>query len=194
MTSLITGAVWALAVVWAVAAGQTYLLALRRSRMAVRRSAVRARVALVSGGLLGVAVAVAAVAVSPPRGLVAAPLLAGPSVVVLWGSLPPLIGLARVLRSDPWGPSDPATRRAAAEPMLTVPARVALVCVPAAAVALAGGPYAVLTAYGLVTVATLAIVWRAPRRVETAARAGLLPRVVVRATPRATPVARREAA
>src|SRR5262245_48887355 len=113
MTTLIT-AVWALAFVWAVTATQTYLLALRRGRMGVRRSALRARVALVSGGLLGPGIAVAAATVSLPRALVAAPLLLVPAVAALWWSLPPLIGLARTLRADPWGPSDPRTRRAAA--------------------------------------------------------------------------------
>jgi hypothetical protein len=187
MTSLITAG-WAVAAIWAVAAAQIYLLAVRRSRMAVRRSALRARVALVSGALLGPAIAVAAAAVSVPRALVAAPLLVAPAVAALWGSLPPLIGLARALRADPWGPNDPPTRRAAAEPILTVPVRVALVCAPAAIVALSGGLVAVLVAYGLAAVAAAALVWRAPRRLETVARAGLLRRVIVQAAaPAAAP-------
>jgi hypothetical protein len=184
--TLLTTAVWAVAIVWAVAAAQTYLLAVRRSRMAVRRGALRVRLTLISAALLGPAVAVTAATVSLPRALVAAPLLVGPAVAALWWSLPPLIVLARDLRSDPWGPSDPATRRAAAAPILTVPARTALVCAPAAIVALSGGVVAVLVAYGLAAAATATLVWRAPRRVETAARAGLLRRVVVAASPAMT--------
>jgi hypothetical protein len=197
MTSLIT-ALWAVAAIWAVAAVQTYSLAVRRSRVGVRRGALRARTALLSGAVAGPAVAVAAGFVSVPRALAMAPLLVLPAVVAVWRALPPLRGLARTLRTDPWGPSDPRTRRAAAEPALTVPPLSALACAPAAALVLTGGWLSALVAYVLAAAITMAVAWRAPHRRETAARAGVLRRVVVGAAPPAAsrmgPAAGREAA
>jgi hypothetical protein len=191
MTSLIT-AVWAVAAVWTVAAAQTYSLAVRRSRVAVRRGALRARTALLCGAVAGPAVAVAAGFVSVPRALAMAPLLVLPAVVTVWRALPPLRGLAHTLRTDPWGPSDPRTRRAAADPALTVPPLAALACVPAAALVLTGGWISGLVAYVLAAAITTTVAWRAPHRRETAARSGVLRRVVVGA---ATPTAAgREAA
>jgi hypothetical protein len=192
MTSLIT-AVWAVAAVWTVAAAQTYSLAVRRSRMAVRRGALRARTALLGGVVAGPAVAVATGFVSVPRALAMAPLLVLPSVVAGWRALPPLRGLARTLRTDPWGPSDPRTRRAAADPALTVPPLAALACGPAAALVLTGGWLSGLVAYALAATISAAVAWRAPHRRETAARAGVLRRVVVGAAAPPT-AAGREAA
>jgi hypothetical protein len=189
MTSLIT-AVWAVAAVWTVAAALAYSLAVRRSRVAVRRGALRARTALLCGAVAGPGVTVAAGFVSVSRALALAPLLVLPAVVAVWRALPPLRGLARTLRTDPWGPSDPGTRRAAADPALTVPPLAALACVPAAALVLTGGRLSGLVAYALAAAITTAVAWRAPHRRETAARAGVLRRVVV-ATPTA---AGREAA
>jgi hypothetical protein len=178
MTSLIT-AVWAVAAIWTVAAAQTYSLAVRRSRVAVRRGALRARTALLCGTVAGPAVTVAAGFVSVSRALALAPLLVLPAAVAVWRALPPLRGLARTLRTDPWGPSDPRTRRAAADPAISVPPLAALACVPAAALVLTGGWLSALVAYALAAAITAAVAWRAPHRRETAARAGVLRRVVV---------------
>jgi hypothetical protein len=159
--------------------------------MAVRRSARRARAVLLAGAVAGPVVTAATVAVvSVPDALVVAPLLVLPAAVALWRALPPLRGLARSLRTDPWGPSDPRVRRAAADPMLTVPPVAALVCVPAAVLVLTGGWLAAIVGYGLAAAVTATLIWRAPHRRETAARAGVLRRVVVRA---AAPAAREAA-
>jgi hypothetical protein len=192
MTSLIA-AVWAVAVLWAVAAVQTYSLAVRRGRMGVRRGALRARTALIAGAVAGPAVAAGIVFVSLPRALAVVPLLVLPAAVALWRGLPTLRGLARTLRTDPWGPSDPRTRRAAADPLLTVPPFVALACAPAAVIVLTGGWVAGLVAYGLAGVVSAALVWRAPHRREIMARAGVLRRVVVRAAAPMTPAGREAA-
>jgi hypothetical protein len=189
MNLLIT-AVWAVAALWAVAAVQTYSLAVRRGRMTVRRSARRARVALLAGAVAGPVVAAAVSLVSVTEALVVAPLLVLPAAVALWRALPPLRGLARSLRTDPWGPSDPHVRRAAADPMLTVPPVAALACAPAAVLVLAGGWLAAIVAYGLAAAVTITLTWRAPHRRELAAQAGVLRRVVVQA---AAPAARKAA-
>jgi len=181
MTSLIT-AVWAVAAIWTLAAVQTYSLAVRRGRMAVRRSARRARAALLIGAVAGPVVAAAVALVSVTDALAVAPLLVLPAAVALWRAHPPLRGLARSLRTDPWGPSDPLVRRAAADPMLTVPPLAALAGAPAAVLVLTGGWLAAIVAYGLAGAGTATLVWRAPHRRETAARAGVLHRGVVRAT------------
>jgi hypothetical protein len=190
------GAVWAVAAVaavWAVAAVQTYLLAVRRSRMAVRGSALHARAALIAGAVTAPAAVAVAAAVSVPRALLAAPLLVMPTLAALRSSLPPLRGLTRTLRADPWGPSDPPVRRAAADPALTVPARSALACSLAALLVLTGGWLATVIAYGLAATATATLTWRAPRRRETAGHAGVLRRVVVRAPSPAEPAGREAA-
>ena len=189
MTSLIT-AVWAVAALWAVAAVQTYSLAVRRGRMSVRRSARRARAALLAGAVAGPVVTAGVAVVSVTEALLVAPLLVLPAAVALWRALPPLSGLARSLHTDPWGPSDPRVRRAAADPMLTVPPLAAVVCAPAAVLVLTGGWAATIVAYGLAATVTAAHTWRAPHRRETAARAGVLRRVVVQAT---APAARKAA-
>ena len=180
MTPLLA-AVCAVVAGWAFAATQTYVLAVRRSRMGVRGSALQARSALVAAAVAGPATAVAATLVSVPRALAAAPLLVVPAVAALRWSLPPLRGLILTLHADPWGPSDPPIRRAAAEPVLTVPARSALACSLAAPLVLTGGWLAAVIAYGLAATATATLVRRAPRRRETMAHAGVLRRVVVRA-------------
>jgi hypothetical protein len=193
MTSLIM-AVWAVAALWTVAAVQTYSLAVRRGRMAVRRGASRARAALLCGAVAGPVAAAAVAVVSVPRALAAAPLLVLPAATALWRALPPLRRLVRALSTDPWGPSDPRTRRAAADPVLTVPPFAALACAIAAVLVLAGGWLAAVVAYVLAGAVTAALAWRAPHRRETVARAGVLRRVVVRATGPVAPAAGREAA
>jgi hypothetical protein len=181
MTSLIT-ALGAVAALWAVAAVQTYSLAVRRGRMTVRRSARRARVALLAGAVAGPVVTAAVALVSVADALVVAPLLVLPAAVAVRCALPPLRGLARGLRADPWGPSDPRVRRAAADPMLTVPPVAALAGTFSAVLVLAGGWLAAVVAYGLAAVVTAVLIWRAPHRREIAAQAGVLRRVVVQAT------------
>lgn len=180
MTSLIT-AVWAVAALWAVVAVQTCSLAVRRGRMAVRRSASRARAVLLVAAVAGALVAVAGGFVSAPQALVAAPLLVVPAAVALVWTLPPLRALVSTLGDDPWGPSDPRTRRAAAEPRLTVPPLVAPAGAIAAVLALAGGLIAALVAYGLAGAVTAALIWWAPRRHQNAAYAGVLRRTLIRA-------------
>jgi hypothetical protein len=182
MTSLIM-AVWAIAAPWAVAAVEIHALALRRGRRAVRRGVARGRAALVAGAAGGPLVTMATGFVSVPRALAAVPLLVLPAAVALWRGLPRLGALTRVLLVDPWGPSDPRTRRAAADPLVTVPPAAALAGAVAAVPVLAGGLVAVLVAYGLAAAVTVALAWWAPRRRATAARAGLLNRVVVRTHP-----------
>jgi hypothetical protein len=150
--------------------------------MTVRRSARRARVALLAGAVAGPVVAAAVALASVTDALVVAPLLVLPAAVALWRALPPLRGLARSLRTDPWGPSDPRVRRAAADPMLTVPPVAALVCTPGAVLVLTGGWLAAIVAYGLAAAVTATLTWRAPHRRELAAQAGVLRRVVVQAT------------
>jgi hypothetical protein len=182
MTSLIT-AVPAVAALWAATAAQTYSLAARRGRSAVRRTALRARATLLAGATAGLVVAFVA---APP---VAMPLLALPAAAALWRTLPRLGALAGALRTDPWGPSDPATRRAAGDPVLTVPPLAGLAGVLAVPVAL-GGWVAVVVAYGLAGAVTAAFAVRAPYRRETVTRAGVLRRVLVRAAaPAQVPVA-----
>jgi hypothetical protein len=187
-------AVGAVTAGWAFAAAQTYLLAVRRGRMAVLRNALQARMVLVAAALAGPIVAAAVAVVSVPRALIAAPLLILPAAVALRWTLPPLRGLVRTLRADPWGPSDTPIRRAAADPALTVPARSALACAPAALLVLSGGWLAVIIAYGLAGTVTATLAWRAPRRRGAVEYAGVLRRVVVRAALPMEPAARRQAA
>jgi hypothetical protein len=193
MTSLIM-AVWAVAALWTVASVQTYSLAVRRGRMAVRRGASRAHATLLCGAVAGPVTAVAVAVVSVPRALAAAPLLVLPAATALWRAVPPLRGLVRALRTDPWGPSDPRTRRAAADPALTVPPFAALACAVAVVLVLAGGWLAAVVAYVLAGAVTATLAWRAPHRREAVARAGVLRRVVVRAAGPIAPAAGREAA
>jgi hypothetical protein len=180
MTFLIMAG-WAVAALWAVAVVELFSLALRRGRRAVRRGLARGRAALVAGALGGVLVTAGCGFVAPSRALAALPLLVVPAAVALWRGLPPLGALTRVLLHDPWGPSDPRTRRDAADPLVTVPPAVALAGAVAAVPVLAGGLVAALVAYGLTAGVTAALAWWAPRRREHAARAGVLRRVVVRA-------------
>ncbi|MFB9835002.1 hypothetical protein [Actinoallomurus acaciae] len=180
MTSLIT-AVWAVAVLWAVVAVQICSLAVRRGRMTVRRSASRTRVVLLVAAVAGAFAALAGGFVSAPRALVAAPLLVVPAAVALVWTLPPLRALVSALGDDPWGPSDPRTRRAASEPRLTVPSLVAPAGAVAAVLVLTGGLVTALVAYGLTGAVTAALLWWAPRRHENAAHAGVLRRTLIRA-------------
>jgi hypothetical protein len=180
--NLLIIAVWAVAALWAFAAVQTYSLAVRRGRMTVRRGARRARVALLAGAVAGPVVTAAVALVSVADALVVAPLLVLPAAVAIRRALPSLRGLARSLGADPWGPSDPGVRRAAADPMLTVPPVAALAAAPGAVLVLTGGWLAAIVAYGLAAGVTAALTWRAPHRRELAAQAGVLHRVVVRAT------------
>lgn len=186
MIPLIT-AVPAVTAIWAATAAQTYSLAARRSRMRVRRTALRARATLLTGTAVTLTVAI----VSAPRALAALPLLVLPAAVAAWRTLPGLGRLAAALRTDPWGPSDPGTRHAAAGPELTVPPFAAFACALVVPLAL-GGWVAALVAYVLAGAATAALAWRAPHRRETATRAGLLHRVVRAAAP--PPAAGRNAA
>jgi hypothetical protein len=194
MTPLIT-AMPAVTAIWAATAAQTYSLAARRSRMRVRRTALRARATLLTGTAVTLTVALITVLsgaiVSAPRALAALPLLVLPVAVAAWRTLPALGRLADTLRTDPWGPSDPGIRRAAAGPELTVPPFAAFACTLLVPVAL-GGWVAALVAYALAGTATAALAWRAPHRREAATRAGLLRRVVRAATP--APAAGRKAA
>ncbi|MGI5232670.1 hypothetical protein [Actinoallomurus sp. CA-142502] len=178
MSALIT-AVWAVAALWAVAAVQTCSLAVRRGRMAVRRNASRARATLLAAAAAGPLTAVASAFVSTPRALAAAPLLVVPATVTLAWGLPRLRALVSALGDDPWGPSDPRTRRASAEPRLTVPPLVALTGAVMAVLVLAGGLVAALVAYGLTAAVTAALTLWAPRLRENATRAGVLRRVLI---------------
>ncbi|HEU5159466.1 MAG TPA: hypothetical protein VFU43_20890 [Streptosporangiaceae bacterium] len=111
-------------VVWAYAAVELHALACRRGRRGVRSSALRARAALIVGTLFAGAAAVAT-AIDAGHGR-PAPLLLLPAAAAVRLTLPRLSGLIQRLYADPWGPSDPPIRRAAASPALAVPARSAL--------------------------------------------------------------------
>ena len=100
------------------AAVQLYALAARRGRRGVRSTALHARAALIVGLLL----TAFGSAVNPW----AAPLLLLPAAAAVRLTLPRLSTLIQHLYAEPWGPSDPAVRRAAADPALVVPAQALL--------------------------------------------------------------------
>lgn len=161
----------------AYGAGQLFALAIRRGRRGVRTSALRARTALIVAALLAVPAAV----VNPWS----APLVLLPAAAAMWLTLPRLSGLIRTLYAEPWGPSDPAVRRAAADPALVVPAQIALL--GAALAWFASLWTAAVLAYGLVAVAGvgLALLARRRRALLTRFRVGTLRRVLVQAPPAA---------
>jgi hypothetical protein len=179
--SPLDAATWALAVGWAYVTAETYLFAVRRGRMAVLRAARRARAVLISCAVGAVALTAALAVVSPSHALAAAPLLVVPPVAALWSSLRPLGDLLRVLRADPWGPSDPPIRRRSAEPRLTVPAQLACVCAVTAIPVSAEQPLAAIVWYALAGAAAGVLAWYARHRhtVLERDRAGRLRRVVV---------------
>jgi hypothetical protein len=162
--------------VWAYASVQLYALAVRRGRRGVRSSALRARAALIVGVLL----TLPAVAVDPWL----APLLLLPAGAAVLLTLPRLGALIRPLYADPWGPSDPAVRRATLDPALTVPAPAGLLGALVAGLAPTGAAAALW--YGIVAVAAagLTLAARSRRTRLERQRIGRLPRMLVRA-PRA---------
>jgi hypothetical protein len=170
-------------VVWAYATIEVHALARRRGRRGVRSSALRARAALIVGTLFAGAAAGATVIADVLGGTGsgrAAPLLVLPAAAVVRLSLPRLSGLIRPLYADPWGPSDPPLRRAAADPALVVPAQAALL-----GALVAGIPPswpAAAASYAFVAAATWGMLLDARRRLARLERlrTGLLPRVLVR--------------
>jgi hypothetical protein len=170
-------------VVWAYATIEVHALAHRRGRRGVRSSALRARAALIVGTLFAGAAVVAMVVADVLAGTGsgrAAPLLALPAVAVAGRSLPRLSRLIQPLYADPWGPSDPPVRRAAADPALVVPARVALLGALVAGISPSWS--AAVASYAFVAVAAWVMLLDARRRLTRLARlrAGMLPRVLVR--------------
>jgi hypothetical protein len=153
------------------ATGQLYALAARRGRRGVRSSAHHARAALIVALLFTAAVIAA--------NLWAAPLLL-PAVAAVRLTLPRLSRLIQLLYAEPWGPSDPAVRRRAADPALVAPAAVLLLG------ALAAGftsPWtAAAMSYGVAAVGGGALVLLARRRRARLARyrVGTLRRVLLR--------------
>jgi hypothetical protein len=170
-------------VVWAYATIEVHALAHRRGRRGVRSSALRARAALIVGTLFAgaavVAMVVADVLAGTGSGRVA-PLLALPAAAVAGLSPPRLSRLIQPLYADPWGPSDSPVRRAAADPALVVPARVALLGALVAGIS-PSWP-AAAASYAFVAVAAWGMLIHARRRLARLARlrAGMLPRVLVR--------------
>ncbi|MEV5747012.1 hypothetical protein AB0L00_04270 [Actinoallomurus sp. NPDC052308] len=67
-------AAWALVAGWAYATAETYLLTLRRGRMAVLRGAARARATLIGCAAAAVALTAALVLLAPARAAAAIPL------------------------------------------------------------------------------------------------------------------------
>jgi hypothetical protein len=157
----------------AYAAGQLYALAIRRGRRGVRTSALRARTALIVAALLAVPVAVVNVW--------AAPLVLLPAAAAIWLTLPRLSRLIQTLYAEPWGPSDPAVRRAAADPALVVPAQIALL--GALLAGFASLWTAAVMSYGLVAAigCGLALLARRRRALLARFRVGTLRRVLVQA-------------
>jgi hypothetical protein len=170
-------------VVWAYATIEVHALAHHRGRRGVRSSALRARTALIVGTLFAGAAAVATVVADVLAGTGsgrAAPLLALPAAAVVRLSLPRLSRLIQPLYADPWGPSDPPVRHAAADPALVVPAQAALL-----GALVAGIPPtwpAAAVSYAFVAVAIWGMLLDARRRLARLERlrTGRLPRVLVR--------------
>lgn len=164
--------------VWAYAAIELHLLALRRGRRAVRSAAQRARAALIIGTLFAGAAAAAAM-LAAEHGW-RAPLLLLPAAAAARLTLPRLGRLIRRLYADPWGPSDPPVRHAAAHPAVVVPAQSALLGALVAGYAATWA--AAIVSYGFVAAATVGMVLDARRRRarRQRLRTGALPRVLVR--------------
>jgi hypothetical protein len=162
--------------VWAYAALELCVLAARRGRRGVRTSAIRARAALIVGVLFA---AVAAGVSVWAMNAWAIPLLLLPALVAARLTLPPLARLIRTLYTEPWGPSDPAIRRTAADPAITVPAQATLF--GALVAGYASTWVAATVSYALAALASVGLVLLARRlRTELARRrVGTMRRVLV---------------
>jgi hypothetical protein len=166
--------------VWAYAAVELHVLALRRGRRGVRSGARRAGIALIIGTPLAVAAVIVAVAVTGVAGWWPAPPLLVPAAAALCLTRPRLGRLAGRLATDPWGPSEPSVRQAAGHPAVVVPAQAALL--GALAAGFATDVAAAIVTYGFVAAATAGLALDARRRLARSERlrTGTLPRVLVR--------------
>jgi hypothetical protein len=122
--------------------------------------------------------AIAAVAAAVVVNAWLVPLLLPPAAVA--GLTVPRLGrLVRRLSTDPWGPSDPRIRRAAAHPALVVPTQSALFGALVAGLSPAWAAAAI--SYGIVAAVTGGMVLDARRRRTRLARLriGVLPKALV---------------
>lgn len=169
-------------VFWACAAAQAYALTVCRGRAGVLAGARRLRLLLIAGAV--------------PLPLLAsrtvAPLVIVPVVAVTVLTLPRLRRLIRTLKADPWGPSDPRVRRAAADPRIVAPVAAALASALATVTAAETGVLGVAVSAIVAAAGAALLTWHARHRATRLAtrRVGVLRRTLVSPAPQ--PAERRE--